>query len=120
MTGGRVVVIGHTGRNFAAGMSGGVAYVYNEDGTFSDMCNPEMVSLESPDKPEDQQLIRTLLENHVMYTDSPVAKAILSDWENELRRFVKVMPNDYRRVLEHQAEIEEQAKQLAQRQTAQA
>src|SRR5262249_40905961 len=62
MTGGRVVVIGPTGRNFAAGMSGGIAYVYNEDGTFKDFCNHEMVSLESPDNPEDIELIRRLLE----------------------------------------------------------
>jgi glutamate synthase domain-containing protein 3 len=77
-----------------------------------------MVSLENPDKPEDIELIRKMLENHVRFTDSPVAKAILTDWENELRRFVKVMPNDYRRVLEKQAEIEAQAQKLAQRQTA--
>jgi glutamate synthase domain-containing protein 3 len=118
MTGGRVVVIGPTGRNFAAGMSGGIAYVYNEDGTFKDLCNPEMVSLESPDKPEDIELLRRMLENHVRFTDSPIAKGILTDWENELQRFVKVMPNDYRRVLEKQAEIEAQAQKLAQRQTA--
>jgi glutamate synthase domain-containing protein 2/glutamate synthase domain-containing protein 1/glutamate synthase domain-containing protein 3 len=118
MTGGRVVVIGPTGRNFAAGMSGGIAYVYNEDGTFKDLCNPDMVSLESPDKPEDIALIHKMLENHVRFTESPIAKGILTDWENELRRFVKVMPNDYRRVLEKQAEIEEQARKLAQRQTA--
>jgi glutamate synthase (NADPH) large chain len=99
-------------------MSGGIAYVYNEDGTLKDLCNPDMVSLESPDKSEDIELIRKMLENHVRFTDSPVAKAILTDWDNELRRFVKVMPNDYRRVLEKQAEIEAQAQKLAQRQTA--
>jgi glutamate synthase domain-containing protein 3 len=77
-----------------------------------------MVSLESPDKPEDIELIRRMLDNHVRFTDSPIAKEILTDWENELRRFVKVMPNDYRRVLEKQAEIEAQAQMLAQRQTA--
>jgi glutamate synthase (ferredoxin) len=99
-------------------MSGGIAYVYNEDGTFKDLCNPDMVSLESPDKPEDIELLRRMLENHVRFTDSPVAKGILTDWDNELRRFVKVMPNDYRRVLEKQAEIEAQAQKLAQRQTA--
>jgi glutamate synthase domain-containing protein 3 len=82
------------------------------------MANHDMVSLESPDKPEDIELLRRMLENHVRFTDSPIAKAILTDWENELRRFVKVMPNDYRRVLEKQAEIEEQARKLAQRQTA--
>ncbi|MGE5610317.1 MAG: glutamate synthase large subunit [Bacillota bacterium] len=120
MTGGRVVVIGPTGRNFAAGMSGGIAYVYDEDGTFRDRCNQELVSLESPDKPEDIQLIRRMIENHFKYTNSPVAKGILDDWDNELKRFVKVMPNDYRRVLENMAAIEEKARKLAQRQGANA
>ena len=76
-----------------------------------------MVELEQPDKPEDIATIRRLLENHHKYTGSTVAKAILDDWEKELRWFVKVMPTDYRRVLEHKAEVEEKAKQLAQRQT---
>jgi glutamate synthase domain-containing protein 3 len=120
MTGGRVVVIGPTGRNFAAGMSGGIAYVYDEDGTFRYRCNQDMVTLESLFDPEDIQLIRRMIENHLKYTHSPVAKAILSDWGNELRRFVKVMPNDYRRVLENMAAIEERAKKLAQIQTANA
>jgi glutamate synthase domain-containing protein 3 len=118
MTGGRVVVIGPTGRNFAAGMSGGIAYVYDEDGTFRDRCNQEMITLEKPDKPEDIQLIRRMIENHFKYTQSPVAKDILDNWDNELRRFMKVMPNDYRRVLENMAAIEEKARKLSQRQTA--
>src|SRR5690606_12589777 len=80
MTGGRVVVIGSTGRNFAAGMSGGIAYVYDTLGNFPQLCNMEMVELEKPDKPEDIQTIRTMLENHHRYTDSPVAKAILDDF----------------------------------------
>jgi len=109
MTGGRVVVIGSVGRNFAAGMSGGIAYVYDDLGQLPRLYNSEMVSLERPDKPEDVATIRRLLENHLKYTDSPVAKAILADWENELEHFVKVMPNDYRRVLE------QQAKQLAEK-----
>jgi glutamate synthase domain-containing protein 2/glutamate synthase domain-containing protein 1/glutamate synthase domain-containing protein 3 len=117
MTGGRIVVIGPTGRNFAAGMSGGIAYVYDDNGMFNQLCNQDMVSLEKPDKPEDQELIRRLLENHLKYTNSPVAKAILDDWENELRWFVKVMPNDYRRVLEQRAEMEQRAEKLGQRQT---
>jgi glutamate synthase domain-containing protein 3 len=120
MTGGRVVVIGPTGRNFAAGMSGGIAYVYDEDGTFRDRCNQDLVSLESPDKPDDIQLIRRMVENHFKYTHSPVAQGILDDWDNELKRFVKVMPNDYRRVLENMAAIEEKARKLAQRQGANA
>jgi len=116
MTGGRVVVIGPTGRNFAAGMSGGIAYVYDTSGQFKDLCNLEMVELERPDKPEDAQIIRRLLENHRRYTGSTVAGAILDDFDNEIKWFVKVMPIDYRRVLEHQAEQEARAQQLAQRQ----
>jgi glutamate synthase domain-containing protein 3 len=118
MTGGRVVVIGPTGRNFAAGMSGGIAYVYDDNSMFSKLCNTEMVSLERPDQPDDIATIRRLLENHVRLTGSVVAKTILEDWEKELRWFVKVMPNDYRKALEKKAEIEERAKKLSQRQTA--
>ncbi|MGD0463324.1 MAG: glutamate synthase-related protein [Tepidisphaeraceae bacterium] len=116
MTGGRVVVIGPTGRNFAAGMSGGIAYVYDTSGQFKDLCNPEMVELERPDRAEDVKTIRRLLENHRKHTGSTVAKAILDDFEQELKWFVKVMPTDYRRVLEHRAEVEEKARMLAQRQ----
>src|SRR5207249_750944 len=120
MTGGRVVVIGPTGRNFAAGMSGGIAYVYDDLGQFSKLCNMEMVELEQHEqfKAQDIETIRRLLENHHKYTQSTKAKAILDDWENELRWLVKVMPTDYRRVLEHQAEIEAKANQLAERQAA--
>jgi glutamate synthase domain-containing protein 2/glutamate synthase domain-containing protein 1/glutamate synthase domain-containing protein 3 len=118
MTGGRVVVIGPVGRNFAAGMSGGIAYVYDDLKQLPRLYNAEMVSLERPDKPDDIATIRRLLENHVTYTDSPVAKGILADWDKELGHFVKVMPNDYRRVLEHQAEIEAKAAALAERQAS--
>ena len=118
MTGGRVVVIGATGRNFAAGMSGGIAYVYDDNGQFARLCNQEMVSLEVPDKPDDIATIRYLLENHLKYTNSPAASAILEDWDRELRYFVKVMPNDYRRVMENQAEIEARAAALSRRQSA--
>jgi glutamate synthase (NADPH) large chain len=116
MTGGRVIVIGPTGRNFAAGMSGGIAYVYDSSGQFKDLCNLEMVELERPDQPEDLQTIRRLLENHRKFTSSPVAGAILDDFENEIKWFVKVMPIDYRRVLEHQKEVDERARKLSQRQ----
>jgi glutamate synthase domain-containing protein 2/glutamate synthase domain-containing protein 3 len=116
MTGGRVVVIGPTGRNFAAGMSGGIAYVYDSSGQFKDLCNPEMVELERPDNEEDAQTIRRLLENHHRFTASSVAKAILDDFEQEMKWFVKVMPTDYRRVLEHRAEVELRAAELARRQ----
>jgi glutamate synthase domain-containing protein 2/glutamate synthase domain-containing protein 1/glutamate synthase domain-containing protein 3 len=117
MTGGRIVVIGTTGRNFAAGMSGGIAYVYDDNGMLPQLCNHDMVSLEKPDKPDDIATLRRLLANHVKHTGSPVAQAIMDDWENELRWFVKVMPNDYRRVLEHKAEIEAKAAKLAKKQT---
>ena len=118
MTGGHVVVIGPTGRNFAAGMSGGIAYVYDDKKYFRNLCNTEMVDLEKADLPEDVQTIRTLLENHVKYTSSTVARAILDDWDNALRRFVKVMPRDYRKVLEHRAEMEARAQTLSARQPA--
>ena len=84
MTGGRVVVIGPTGRNFAAGMSGGIAYVYDATGQFKDLCNLEMVELERPDKPDDLKTIRRLLENHFTYTASTVAKSILDDFDKEI------------------------------------
>jgi glutamate synthase (NADPH/NADH) large chain len=103
MTGGRVVVIGPTGRNFAAGMSGGIAYVYDDNSMFARLCNTDMVSLESPDQPEDIETIKRLLQNHLKLTGSSVAKGILDDWERELRWFVKVMPNDYRKALEKKA-----------------
>ncbi|MDB5289397.1 MAG: gltB 2 [Phycisphaerales bacterium] len=118
MTGGRVVVIGPTGRNFAAGMSGGIAYVYDEDLQFPRHCNQNDVTLEGPDKPEDVQTIRRLLEGHYKYTGSARAKEILDNWDAALKRFVKVMPNDYRRVLDNLAEMERRADLLSQRQGA--
>jgi glutamate synthase domain-containing protein 2/formylmethanofuran dehydrogenase subunit C len=99
MTGGRVVVIGPTGRNFAAGMSGGIAYVYDDNGMFPSLCNQDLVSFEKLEADEDVATVKGMLENHVKFTGSPVAENILKDWENEKRWFVKVMPNDYKRVL---------------------
>ena len=90
--------------------------VDNNAGQFKDLCNLEMVELERPDKPDDIATIRRMLENHFNYTASTVAGAILNDFENEIKWFVKVMPTDYRRVLEHKAESEERARQLSQRQ----
>jgi glutamate synthase domain-containing protein 3 len=116
MTGGRVVVLGPTGRNFAAGMSGGIAYVYDDTAQFPRLCNQDLVDLEPADAEEDLATIRYLLENHVTYTESPVAKAVLSDWEKERKYFVKVMPKDYRRVLAHRADIEARAAALSKRQ----
>jgi glutamate synthase (ferredoxin) len=102
MTGGRAIIIGRTGRNFAAGMSGGVAYVLDEQGDFRTRCNMEMVGLEPLEEPEDLGLVRGLLERHVEYTGSTVARRLLTDWPAAARKFVKVMPVDYRRVLEQQ------------------
>ena len=107
MTGGRVVVIGKTGRNFGAGMSGGVAYVLDEDGTFAGRCNLEMVSLETLGEEEDIQLVHGLLERHREYTGSTVAERLLCDWPAAAPKFVKVMPNEYRRVLEEQRREQE-------------
>ncbi|MCK9518102.1 MAG: glutamate synthase large subunit [Dehalococcoidia bacterium] len=102
MTGGRVVVIGRTGRNFGAGMSGGVAYVHDPGGDFATRCNPGMVDLEPLGEEEDLGLVRGLIERHREYTGSTVAAALLSDWPAAASRFVKVMPREYRRVLEEQ------------------
>jgi len=100
MTAGRVVVLGKTGRNFGAGMSGGVAYVWDRDGDFERMCNTGTFELESMEAPEDINELRTLIEDHQKYTGSTVAESILKNWKTELPRFVKVMPTDYKRVLE--------------------
>ena len=100
MTGGRVVILGRTGRNFAAGMSGGVAYVWNPHGDFADLCNPEMVELEPLAAEPDRTELRELIERHLLFTGSTVAQAILDDWRRSVGQFVKVMPVDYKRVLE--------------------
>lgn len=100
MTGGRVVIIGPTGRNFAAGMSGGIAYVWDVDGDFEAKCNRDMVSLEREFDDEDIEAIQELLQNHYRYTGSEVARSILDDFENQIRRFVKVIAYEYKRILE--------------------
>jgi len=108
MTGGRVVILGPTGRNAAAGMSGGVAYVYDEAGDFGRRrCNLEMVDLETLENPRDIAELRALIERHRNYTDSPVAAGILANWNRALPRFVKIMPRDYRRALERIAREQE-------------
>ncbi len=99
MTGGRVVVIGGTGRNFAAGMSGGIAYVLDEAGDFKRRCNPGMVDLEPLLDVEDVEHVKDLLARHIRYTQSAVAARLLVNWERSRERFVKVMPRDYKRVL---------------------
>lgn len=100
MTGGRVVVLGPTGRNFAAGMSGGMAYVLDESGEFSrHRCNLEMVDLEPVVEPEDVAFLRNIIGKHLAFTDSPAAKRTLDRWDACLGSFVKVMPIDYRQAL---------------------
>ena len=112
MTGGRVVIIGKTGRNFAAGMSGGVAYILDESGEggaagggFERVCNKEMVQLFPLSDPDEAAAIRRLLERHVEYTASTRAQALLDDWQTTVSRFIRVVPNDYRRVIEAQARM---------------
>ena len=100
MTGGLVVVLGHTGRNFAAGMSGGVAYVLDVVGDFPMRCNMAMVGLEKLADPEDIREVRAMIQRHVEYTNSERARNILKLWEEMVPKFVKVMPKDYKRVLE--------------------
>jgi len=99
MTGGRVIILGRTGRNFAAGMSGGVAYVLDTDGRFARRCNQEMVDLEPLTAEEDLEFVRRMLRCHVRYTNSGRAVSLLADWLDEQSRFVKVIPRDYKRVL---------------------
>jgi glutamate synthase (ferredoxin) len=104
MTGGRVVVLGRTGRNFAAGMSGGIAYVLDADGSFDRRCNREMVDLEPLIDADDVEFLQVAIMKHVTYTGSRYAEALLSDWGLLQRRFVRVMPREYKRALAEQAQ----------------
>ncbi len=103
MTGGRVVILGDTGRNFAAGMSGGIAYVYDVKGNFDTLCNKEMVDLD-PVTTNDAAELKEMIENHFNYTGSTVARFVLDDFENQLKSFIKVFPRDYKKVLQAKAE----------------
>ena len=98
MTGGLAIILGETGRNFAAGMSGGIAFVYNPNKTFNAKCNKEMVGLETVDA-EDAAMLKAFIEKHLQVTKSNVAERILSNFDAEVANFVKVMPTDYKRVL---------------------
>ncbi len=102
MTGGRVVVIGKTGRNFAAGMSGGIAYVLNEDGNFEYYCNKGLVDLSPVEDYADVQELQFMLNKHLMHTNSEKAQEILVNWDKYLPKFVKVIPFEYKKVLEEQ------------------
>jgi glutamate synthase (ferredoxin) len=100
MTGGKVVILGKTGRNFAAGMSGGVAYILDETGDFATRCNTEMVGLETLDDASEIAEIKQMVSKHAQYTNSKKAQKVLANWEEMVPKFVKVMPRDYKRVLE--------------------
>jgi glutamate synthase (ferredoxin) len=99
MTGGTVVVLGPTGRNFAAGMSGGVAYILDESGDFATRCNMQMVALEKFEDAEESENVRKLIQRHAEFTKSQKAWKVLALWEKYSGMFVKVMPKDYKRVL---------------------
>jgi glutamate synthase (ferredoxin) len=106
MTGGRVVVLGGTGKNFAAGMSGGIAYIFNSQGNFAGLCNQEMVDLTEIDDQAERSLVHELVSCHFELTGSKLASRLLEDWDANLNRFVRVIPRDYRRVLEEQMSME--------------
>jgi glutamate synthase (NADPH/NADH) large chain len=112
MTGGRAVVLGPTGLNFAAGMSGGIAYVLDENKDFASKCNTGTVDLEAVEEDDDIVELREMIELHMEYTGSKVATRILDEWPLSLKQFVKVMPTDYKRVLaerkRHDEEVEQQ------------
>ncbi len=99
MTGGVVVVLGTTGLNFAAGMSGGLAFVFDEQRLFDQRCNLDMVDLESVSEEEDKALLHRMIEQHVRFTGSNLGRSILDDWPDKIHQFVKVMPMEYRRAL---------------------
>lgn len=115
MTGGKTIVLGETGANFAAGMSGGLAYVYDENGLFDERCNLAMVDLEQMVDTDDIAQLKATIQKHVDYTGSSKAKAILEDWDNSIEKFVKVFPVEYKRVLgqmmKEDAEINRQPQQ---------
>ncbi|MGH7285935.1 MAG: hypothetical protein ACRELY_30825, partial [Polyangiaceae bacterium] len=98
MTGGIVVVLGTTGRNFGAGMSGGIAYVLDEDGAFRSRVNADLVEVESVDKEDDEEL-RDLIEAHLAHTRSDKASLILSSWESSRKKFARVVPKEMRKIL---------------------
>ncbi len=109
MTGGRAVILGPTGRNFAAGMSGGIAYIWDPENEFEPNCNLEMVDLEAVDTEADIAELKNLIQEHAGHTGSTVAKSVLENWETAIGQFVKVMPTDYKRVL---AERKQREKEL--------
>ncbi len=112
MTGGRTVVLGSTGRNFAAGMSGGIAYVWNPDGEFDYFCNMEMVELSLIEEMADNRELYRLIGNHYKHTHSPLAAAMLDNWDEYVQQFIKVIPIEYKKVL-HDEKIAKLARKIA-------
>jgi glutamate synthase (NADPH) large chain len=106
MTGGVVVVLGETGRNFAAGMSGGVAFVLDEEDRFESLCNMDMVGLEVVETEEDIELLHGMVERHMEWTGSERARRVLDEWDEVLPKFIKIMPHDLKRVLRERQEAE--------------
>ena len=112
MTGGTVVILGTTGRNFAAGMSGGVAYVLDVNGDFATYCNKEIVLLEKVDSMQDALTIKKLVLNHATYTGSKLACEVLDKWKDYKNKFVKVIPRDYKKVQAMLVEYQQQGMSL--------
>ena len=112
MTGGKVVVIGKTGRNFAAGMSGGIAYVWDPEDSFVKLVNKQMVDLEEIKDESEFESLRSLIENHSRYTLSQRARSILDNWDKEKYNFVKVIPGEYKKALEALEEEKQRETQL--------
>ena len=100
MTGGKAVILGKTGRNFGAGMSGGIAYILDEDQNFANLCNKEMVLLEKLEKAEEIEDLKVMISEHFEKTGSTVAKRLLKDWETSIGKFVKVIPGDYKKMMD--------------------
>ena len=108
MTGGRVIVLGATGRNFAAGMSGGIAYVYDANGDFDQRCNKELVSLQRLTDSDEIEFVRSTIAKHVKNTESIYAEHILANFDDLIGRFVKVLPHDYARFNENLAQVKDE------------
>ena len=113
MTGGKVVVMGPTGRNFAAGMSGGIAYVLDTDGSFALNCNIDMVDLERLDQPDEVARVRDLIARHVELTGSGIGRRVLDNWAAALQQFVAVMPRDFKRVKAAEAKARSESREAA-------
>lgn len=113
MTGGYMVCLGETGRNFAAGMSGGVAYIYDPDGKFPARCNMGLVGLEEIDTDEESEKVYGFIKEHVEATGSSVGQGMLDDWDQQVKHFVKVMPHDYKRVQQERAAAAGQSAEAA-------